>query len=194
MFEIAVRSEADRVLSTLTLGFAADPIWRWIYPEPHAFLTHAPRTINLLGGRAFENGSAYRNEDFTAAALWLPPGVLPDEENLVAWVEETVAPNKLSALFAMIEQIDRFHPAEPCWHLAFIATDPAFQGKGLGAALMTETLKKCDEDGRPAYLESTKVANVPFYKRFGFEPVGLIETDHTPPLFPMFRHPAKRQK
>ena len=191
MFDLAIRPEAERVLAGMTLGFVADPFMRWLYPEPGEYLTYFPRVLDLYAGRAFENGSAYRNEGFTAAALWLPPGVYPDEEPLVAYMEETVAPDKHVALFAAFELMDRFHPAEPCWHLADLAVDPALQGKGLGTALLTACLDMCDDDGRPAYLESTNAANLSIYKRFGFEQIGLIETDQAPPLFPMLRRAAK---
>ncbi|RYH08530.1 N-acetyltransferase [Tropicimonas sp. IMCC6043] len=187
MTRIAPRSEADGVLSALTLGFVADPFMRWLYPEPDAFLKHFPRVMDLFGGRAFDHGAAHRNDDCSAGALWLPPGVHPDEENLVAYFEQTVAPDKHDALFATFEQMDGFHPETPCWHLAFIAVDPALQGKGIGSVLMEAALRQCDADGRPAYLESTNPANLSLYRRFGFEQVGVIETGRAPPLFPMFR-------
>jgi GNAT superfamily N-acetyltransferase len=146
--------------------------------------------MNFFGGRAFDQGAAHRNDDCSAAALWLPPAVHPDEENLVAYFEETVAPEKHHALFETFEQMDRFHPDGPCWHLAFIAVDPSRQGKGLGSALLEASLQQCDADGRPAYLESTNPTNLGLYKRFGFEQIGVIETDRAPPLFPMLRGPA----
>ena len=189
MFSIANRSEADEVLSGLALGFAADPFMRWLYPEPLAFLNHFPRVMNLFGGQSFEHGSAYRNEDCTAGALWLPPNVHPDEERLVSCFEETVAPKKHQALFATFEQMDKFHPMHPCWHLAFIAVDPARQGKGLGSALLEATLTRCDAEETPAYLESTNPANISLYRRYGFEQIGMIETATAPPLFPMLRTP-----
>ena len=187
MFSISNRSEAGQVLSGLTLGFAADPFVRWLFPEPDAFLANFPRVIDLFGGRAFEHGTAYRNENFTAAALWLPPGVHPDEEGLVTCFKETVAAEKLDGLLAVFEQMGRYHPNDPCWHLAFIAVDPARQGKGLGSALLEESLQQCERDGRPAYLESTNPANLSLYGRHGFEQIGLIEAEGAPPLFPMFR-------
>ncbi len=191
MFKISNRLEAGKVLSSLTLGFAADPFMRWLYPEADKFLANFPRVMDLFGGRSFENGAAYRNENFSAAALWLPPRMHPDEEGLVACFEETVAAEKLDGLFATLEQMDSYHPDEPCWHLAFIAVDPARQGKGLGSALLRESLQQCDMDGRSAYLESTNPANLSLYKRHGFEQIGLIEAECTPPLFPMLRPPRK---
>ncbi|MBY6065186.1 GNAT family N-acetyltransferase [Leisingera aquaemixtae] len=190
MFRKADRSVENEVLSALTVGFSADPFMRWLYPEPHALLKHLPRVMNFFGGRALDHGGAYRNDDFTAAVLWLPPEVHPDEESLVAYFEESVAPEKHAALFATFEQMDKFHPQNPCWHLAFIAVDPSRQGKGVGSALLKASLEQCDADGRPAYLESTNPANLTLYRRFGFEQIGLIETGEAPPLFPMLRQPA----
>jgi ribosomal protein S18 acetylase RimI-like enzyme len=191
MADISNRSEADRVLNCLTLGFATDPLARWIYPDPADFLAHFPRLVNYVAGRAFERGSAYRNEGFTAAALWLPPEAHQDEEGLLAHLEQTVAPEKLGALIATFEQMDKFHPAEPCWHLAFLATDPAFQRMGLGTALLTATLKRCDDEGMLAYLETPNVVNQSLYRRFGFEQIGMIDVAHAPPVFTMLRRPVQ---
>jgi GNAT superfamily N-acetyltransferase len=61
------------------------------------------------------------------------------------------------------------HPREePHWYLAFIGVDPARQGCGVGAALLRSRLRRCDQEGRPAYLESSKPENVPLYQHFGF--------------------------
>jgi len=190
MFKIADRSEASSVLSGLALGFSADPFMRWLYPDPSAFLAHFPTVMDLFGGGAFEHGSACRAGDFTAAALWLPPGIHADEDKLVAHFERTVAPAKHAALFATFEQMDHYHPEAPCWHLAFIAVDPARQGKGVGALLLQEGLRQCDHDGMPAYLESTNPMNLSLYRRFGFEQMGVIKADQSPPLYPMLR-PAR---
>lgn len=187
MLKTSDRSEASNVLSCLTLGFSADPFMRWLYPKPGDFLNHFPRVMDFFGGRAFDHGTAFRNDDFSASSLWLPPSVHPDEEQLISCFEQTVAPEKHDALFETFGQMDKYHPDEDCWHLAFIAVDPLRQGKGLGSALLKACLRRCDEDGRPAYLESTNPANLSLYKRYGFEEMGLIKADQAPPLFPMFR-------
>ncbi|WP_214326577.1 GNAT family N-acetyltransferase [Nonomuraea sediminis] len=64
--------------------------------------------------------------------------------------------------------VDARHPAEPHWYLAVLGTDPAAQGQGLGRALLESGLARSDATGLPAYLETTKEQNVPFYERFGF--------------------------
>ena len=55
-----------------------------------------------------------------------------------------------------------------------LGTDPPFQGQGLGAALLTHTLKQCDEGGHVACLESGNPRNLSLYERHGFEAIGEI--------------------
>jgi hypothetical protein len=66
-------------VSTIVLGFAADPMARWVWPYSSEYLRIMPQFVNAFGGRAFEHGTAYITEEARAAALWLPPGVEPDE-------------------------------------------------------------------------------------------------------------------
>jgi GNAT superfamily N-acetyltransferase len=189
MIKLARRAEAERVLSGMTLGFSADPFMRWLYPETHQFLEVFPRVLDLHGGAAFDHDGAFCNDDFTAGALWLPPGAHPDEEGLMACFAETLAPEKHEALFATFERMGAAHPVEPCWHLAMVSVDPAKQGQGQGSALMSEGLAACDRAGSLAYLESTDRANLTLYRRCGFEEIGAIELPGAPPIFPMLRSP-----
>jgi GNAT superfamily N-acetyltransferase len=67
------------------------------------------------------------------------------------------------------------HPREQQhWYLAFIGVDPARQGCGVGAALLRSRLRRCDKEGLPAYLESSKLENVPLYQHFGFHVTGAL--------------------
>jgi ribosomal protein S18 acetylase RimI-like enzyme len=86
--------------------------------------------------------------------------------------------------------MDRYHPKEPHWYLAMIGVDPSRQGQGLGAALLKATLAQVDEQGLPAYLESSNPANLPLYERHGFEVQGEIRPGDGPPIIPMLR-PAR---
>jgi len=45
----------------------------------------------------------------------------------------------------------------------------------------------CDEEGLPAYLESSNPRNISLYRRFGFEAVGEIRVGNIPALVPMLR-------
>ena len=56
-FSAVGEAEQERVYATLVLAFAADPVERWLYPEPRQYLLHFPRFLAAFGGRAFA-GSA----------------------------------------------------------------------------------------------------------------------------------------
>jgi ribosomal protein S18 acetylase RimI-like enzyme len=73
------------------------------------------------------------------------------------------------------------------WYLSLIGVVLARQGHGLGSALLRHALERCDRDHLPAYLESTNPANVPLYRRHGFEVVGTIQVGSSPPMHPMVR-------
>jgi GNAT superfamily N-acetyltransferase len=81
------------------------------------------------------------------------------------------------------------HPEEPHWYLAVLGTATDHQGKGVGSALMAPVLAKCDAEGIPAYLESSKESNIPFYRRHGFEVSGEVNVKNGPKLWPMWRDP-----
>jgi predicted N-acetyltransferase YhbS len=64
------------------------------------------------------------------------------------------------------------------------------RGKGYGQALMRSRLDRVDAEHAPAYLESSKPENVPYYQRFGFEVTGeIVIPDGGPTLWPMWRPP-----
>ena len=50
-------------------------------------------------------------------------------------------------------------------------------------------LERCDREGIPAYLESSKEKNVPFYRRHGFEVTREIQLPNGPMLWAMWRQP-----
>ena len=181
--------DQSRVLSALALAFSADPANRWMYPAPETFLRYFPVFARALGGRAFECGTAHFIGDVRAAALWLPPGVAPDEEALMSLFEGTIPAQDREVLFAIFEQMGNYHPRHPHWYLPLIGVDPVQQRRGYGSMLLEHTLKICDQDSVPAYLESSNQENIPLYQRHGFEVLGTIQVGTCPPVTPMLRHP-----
>ncbi|MFD0534677.1 GNAT family N-acetyltransferase [Actinomadura luteofluorescens] len=67
------------------------------------------------------------------------------------------------------------------------------QGNGLGAALLRSRLDRCDTEGLPAYLESSKERNVPYYERFGFRVTRELPLPGKgcPPVWLMWRDPGR---
>lgn len=185
----AFETKRAAAIHALTLAFVRDPVMRWLFPTPEAYLSHFPRFAAAFGGPAFGAGTAWYGGDGSGAALWFPPGVHPDGDAIAAVVLDAVDPSKLESLGAVMQQMARHHPEEPHWYLAILGVDAARHGRGQGGELIREALARCDAEGLIAYLESSNPANVSFYRRHGFEVVGEIQAGDSPTSLPMRRLP-----
>jgi ribosomal protein S18 acetylase RimI-like enzyme len=189
MIKTAKASDEAPVIDVVVLAFSADPAARSLYQDPHQYLMHFPSFVRAFGGNAFAHGSAYYVDGYAGAAMWLPPEVSPDENMVVDLLQQTGYAPVQKDVFAVFEQMARYHPQEPHWFLPFIGVDPLQQGKGCGAALMQHALVPCDRDRTLGYLESSNPKNIPLYERYGFELLGTIQVGTSPPIFPMLRKP-----
>lgn len=167
----------------------ADPVVRWFWPSAHRYLANMAQFTLAFGGAAFAHQGAHCTDDFSAAALWLPPGAGPDDEAVGRIVDDSVAGTVRDDLYAVLEQMATFHPREPHWYLPMIGVDPPHQGRGYGSALLSYALERCDREQCLAYLESTNPRNIPLYQRHGFKVLGTIQAGSSPPMVPMLRTP-----
>jgi GNAT superfamily N-acetyltransferase len=194
--------KADIPALAMTLGraFYDDPVATWIMPDDksraarlHRFFATATRHHHLAGGGV---EVACDGPGVGAAALWDPPNRWKQ-----SWWEQLVMAPTLIRGFGLrpvvarkfavlLDVMKRHHPDEPHWYLATIGSDPAVRGRGFGQALMRSRLDRCDAEHCPAYLESSKPDNVPYYERFGFTVTGeMVLPDGGPTLWPMWRAP-----
>jgi ribosomal protein S18 acetylase RimI-like enzyme len=186
---IATVADAERVVATLTHAFRADPLVRWVYPDPHQYWTSWPEMMRLYGAAARAHGTVSFADGFAGVALWLPPGVHPDEEALGELMQRSVPERDQADVFHMLEQMAAAHPSEPHWYLPFLGVAPLHQGKGAGSALLRHSLARCDRDDRPAYLDATSPGSRRLYERHGFEVITTIQVGSSPPVWPMPRTP-----
>lgn len=186
--DAATAAEEAAVVDTLMLAFASDPATRWTWPDPSAYLEAFACFVRAFGGAAFVHGSAFRIGT-AGAALWLPPGIGPDDQAMVALMQATAAPESMIDGMQVMQQMASYHPHEPHWYLTLIGVDPACQGKGVGGTLMRHATDLFDRDGALAYLESSNPRNVPLYQRHGFEILGTIQAGSSPVFTPMLRKP-----
>jgi len=176
-------------IDVVVRAFSADPAARWLYPDSNQYSVNFPNFVKTFGGKAFEHRSAYTMDDYSGAALWLPPGVDPDDEALAGLIQRSVPEHRLEEVFAVFQQMDDYHPNEPHWYLPLIGVDPAQQSRGYGSALIEHALIQCDRDQKLAYLESSNPKNISLHKRHGFELLGTIRVGASPPICPMLRKP-----
>jgi ribosomal protein S18 acetylase RimI-like enzyme len=188
MVKTATRSDTDKCVALIALAFSNDPAARWAYKDPVAYLENFPPFVRAFSCAAFDYDTAH-HIDGTATALWIPPGVEPDEGPLVALIEASVPASDRAAVLDVLEQMGEAHPQEPHWYLPLIGTDPAQQGRGHGSALLRHALAIFDADRSLAYLEATSPRNVALYQRHGFEVTGAIQAGDSPTITPMVRRP-----
>lgn len=180
---------ASSVLDIITLAFGRDPVARFFFSNPEVYLHWWPRWVIAIGKNGFAAGGVEATADFRAGAIWLPPGVETDPADIAALDMPAGDPEEDALSKALQAAMAEYHPSEPHWYLWTLGADPSVQGQGYGALLLEHRLAQIDERSEPAYLEASSPGLVPFYKRFGFEQIGLIDVDPVPPLVPMFRPP-----
>lgn len=184
-------ADQDFAVRAVVLAFSADPVARWFYPDAQHYREYFPCFVKAFAGVAFKDGNVDCVEDYSGAAFWLPPDIHPDEQALVALLQRTIPERGQAEVFALLEQMDSRHPAEPHWYLPMIGVVPDKQGNGYGSALLRHAVERCDSDDKLAYLESSSDKNIPLYERHGFEVLGTIQVGSSPPLFPMLRRPRR---
>lgn len=75
--------------------------------------------------------------------------------------------------FLVIDSIlSKRHPSEPHFYLFVLGVDPAWQGRGIGKALLHHLNARADAAGRPCFLETDKETSVRLYESVGYEVVG----------------------
>jgi ribosomal protein S18 acetylase RimI-like enzyme len=196
----AQKADIAALSHVLGRAFYDDPVSIWIMPDDKTrtvrlrkFFAAITRHHHLAGGgvEVASDGSS-----IGAAALWDPPGrwkqssreqlmMLPSF--ILGFGLRLTTGRKLGEVLELMKQQ---HPEEPHWYLAVIGSDTAVRGQGYGQALMRSRLDRVDAEHAPAYLESSRPENVPYYQRFGFEVSGeIVLPGGGPTLWPMWRAP-----
>lgn len=175
-------------------AFQDDPVWMWIAPDERRRRRHLGAMFGNVIRPRVEAGLAYTTADRGGAAIWSAPNQwkMTARDNLRSIVPSarTIGLSRLRAGIEALGRIDELHPREPHWYLEFLAAHVDRRGQGYGSALIQPMLSRCDSEGLPAYLESSKAENLPFYRRFGFEVTTEFRIgDDSPPMWAMWRDP-----
>ncbi|MDL5203751.1 GNAT family N-acetyltransferase [Streptomyces sp. ALI-76-A] len=195
---VAIRTageeDRDLVIRLLDEAFQDDPVSGWVFPGDEYRRTTHHRLMAAFTDIVLADGRIDLTEDGSACALWL--SVSADEhadEEGPALVREAVDPQN-----ERVELIGRLtadvHPSERAHaYLWMIGVSPERQGEGLGTALITSVLDRCDREGVPAYLEASNARSRTLYERLGFTVVDRpLDLPDGPRMWPMWREPQAR--
>jgi GNAT superfamily N-acetyltransferase len=112
-----------------------------------------------------------------------------DAEELGRQITE-LAGSDATRFLGVNKLFDDHHPPGSYWYLQFMGVSPAWQGRGIGSALMAPVLARCDREGVRAYLDATSQRNKRLYERHGFQAEEAFAPSGGPPIWPMWRQPA----
>ena len=193
------RGQVPAVADAVARGFHDNEIWAWVIPDEERRARLLPRVYEALLRQVYlRRGEAWTTADAVGAALWLPPG--QPKRRLRDHIAESVAlfPGVGIGGASRGARIDaltaKHHPAEPHWYLEVLSIAPEHQRRGHGSALLAPVLDRCDAGGVPAYLETNREPNLPYYRRFGFELTERIALSDSPPLWLMWRESRGGQR
>jgi len=190
----ATENDAAVLARLFAAAFTADPVFDWI-ARPGAKRARALEQFFfwLLRVRAIPFGEVWMSGDASVCAVWLPPGsdaspggVFEQLKLMPLFVRLCGFP-RLRRGSAMADAMEKNHPHEAHFYLAFIAVAPRLQGLGLGGAMLEATLKRADAMKMPAYLENSNPRNARLYERVGFVARKNIAPQAAPPLIAMWR-------
>ncbi len=174
----ASRSEVPAVAAVLAEAFAADPVLAEIRParpgeQREAVLgTLFAALVRAVPEHARALDVAVDGDRVLGAAFWQAPR--PHRGGTVAFLRQV--PELLRVLgvggafraLRHLRRMDRARPDTPHWYLAEIGVAAAARGQGVGGLLLDQALRRVDELGAHAYLESSTPQNRRLYRRHGF--------------------------
>lgn len=190
----ARKADLSQLAESLAKAFHDDPVMLHMLPElATGTRTRLEGLMRLEARGALRHDSVWTSTDGQANAIWKPPNTWKAGGlELLRQLPRTMALLRSQVLVALsvLNAIEKKHPLEPHWYLAVLGTEPAGQGKGKGSAVLQPMLDHCDRAGEPAYLESSKEQNVPFYERHGFRVTERLDLPNDgPSLWLMWRDP-----
>lgn len=190
----AQRAMAADLAGTLARAFYDDPLFGWLLPDPSQRGAILRRGFELYLSRIWlRHEETYTVGDSAGVCVWEPPGTwkpaVREQLSLLPAMLRVFGRN-LPRLLRTLSAVERNHPTEPHFYLAFVGVDPDSQGRGMGSILMHPVVKRCDAEGVPAYLEASAPRNRALYERHGFEATEEIRPGRGgPPMWRMWRDP-----
>jgi ribosomal protein S18 acetylase RimI-like enzyme len=173
MLRHALRRDLDTIVDIWTDAFAGDPFFRWIVPEEGAWNGFGSEWFAFIAGLSFERGHTYLYEGGDAAVAWIPPDLDllgPDDfERVVGILRRHALEGRGEQAVETIVAARGHTPTSSHWTLQFIGVRASARGRGLGTSITAPMLAVCDYEGMSCSLNSSNPANVPFYRRLGFE-------------------------
>ena len=161
--------QLDRVTDTLARAFLDDPLWGWAFASVEELATCWRRCLMS----AIPDGWVWTTAAAEAVTLWIRPGrpeLTPDHEAAFEPELRALMGDRAQVPLDAFATLEAHHPhSEDHYFLSLFGTHPDHRGRGHGMRLLRDNLAAIDAEHAAAYLESSNPANLPLYRRHGFE-------------------------
>ncbi len=172
----ATWADLTAVTETVSLAFHDDPTWSWAFPDESRRQEQYLVFWRFMVAGALRYPWVLMTDACEAVSVWIPPGgteiAEEDGVRIRPLLDRLVGP-RAGEVMELFDLFEAAHPqGEPHFYLSLLGTHPLHTGRGIGMALLAESLARIDREGMPAYLESSNPANNHRYQRQGFEAIG----------------------
>ncbi|MBC7188392.1 MAG: GNAT family N-acetyltransferase [Calditrichaeota bacterium] len=187
----------------LARAFHSDPSFVFTIPDPVRRQEVLSWLFERLVAAVMDWGRVLTTPSLAGVALWLGP----ERQSLPTWrlvrsgltlfplVCGWSAFRRFTALARWSELLHRRTLRGRHWYLFAMGVEPSCQRLGVGTVLLNSVLPIADAEGLPCYLDTTNLANIGYYERFGFVAAGeetfvtARGTELT--IWGMVRHPQR---
>lgn len=165
-------NDKDRMVNILANSFADNKSINYIIKQDKK---KAQRLISLMEYSfdiCYLFGDIFLSDDKKACALIVMPdkkkttlkSILLDAKMIIS----CMGFKNIKKAVKREAEIKQNHPEGLIYYLWFIGVEVSEQSKGTGSKLLEEVIQESQSKGRPVYLETSTVKNIPWYEKSGF--------------------------
>jgi GNAT superfamily N-acetyltransferase len=190
----ATAADRAKLTAAMARAFDDDPIANWFAAQDKRRSRRIYDFMDVAYQITAPGGEIYTTDELQGGAYWSPPGKwkmgILQQLRLVPAMVRTATLRRVPAIMGGLNAVEKKHPHPPHYYLLALGVEPDLQGRSLGTQLMAPILERCDREGIPAYLESSKERNVPLYERNGFQVTEeFVVPNGGPKIWLMWRDP-----
>lgn len=167
---VATPDDVPALSAALARAFFDDPVAEYALPSRRRRQAQLERFYVQRLRTLIPDELVFCDAGRTGGALWAAPDRW--RTSLAEILRTRAFSHRTLHFLVGAHRVEAAHPEVPHYYLAVLGVSPDAQGRGLGSTVLRPMLDRCDAEGVPAYLESSKERNVGFYERHGFRVTG----------------------